>query len=96
MIIESDIVKRNAIDSKSNRTTIVGVMSKENSSNDTIFSVNPITFIVTEPKILATIEVRIKNPDGTLVSDDIVGKNNGFIFQIEQAIQPEEMTMEGI
>ena len=96
LIIESDIVKRNAIDSKSNRTTIVGVMSKENSSNDTIFSVNPITFIVTEPKILATIEVRIKNPDGTLVSDDIVGKNNGFIFQIEQAIQPEEMTMEGI
>ena len=96
LIIESDIVKRNAIDAKSNRTTIVGIMSKENSSNDTIFSVNPITFIVTEPKILATIEVRIKNPDGTLVSDDIVGKNNGFIFQIEQAIQPEEMTMEGI
>jgi hypothetical protein len=63
-------------------------MSKENATNDTIFSINPITFTVTEPKLLATIEVRIKNPDGNLASDDIVGKNNGFIFQIEKAIQP--------
>ena len=95
LIIESDIVKRNAKDAKSNDTTIVGIMSKENASNDTIFSVNPVTFVVTEPKLLSTIEVRIKNPDGTLVSDDVVGKNNAFIFQIEKAIAPNAMTMEG-
>jgi len=95
LIIESDIVKRNAKDAKSNDTTIVGIMSKENASNDTIFSVNPVTFVVTEPKLLATIEVRIKNPDGTLVSDDVVGKNNAFIFQVEKAIAPNAMTMEG-
>ena len=87
-LIESDIVKQNAKDANSCDTTIVGVMSKENATNDTIFSINPITFTVTEPKLLATIEVRIKNPDGNLASDDIVGKNNGFIFQIEKAIQP--------
>ncbi len=94
LVIESDIVKPNAKDSKSNQTTIVGIVSKENSSNDTLFHNTPIPFVVTQPKLLSTIEVRVRNPDGTLVSDDIVGKNNGFIFQIEKAIQPAAMSME--
>jgi len=93
LIIESDIVKANAKDAKSNETTIVGIISKENANNDTLFHNTPIPFIVTEPKLLSTIEVRIRNPDGTLVSDDIVGKNNGFIFQIEKPIAPSSMTM---
>ena len=87
LVIESDIVKTNAKDSNSNSTTIVGIMSKQNASNDTIYSVSPVSFIVTEPKLLSTIEVQIKNPDGTLVSDDVVGKNNGFVFQLEKAIE---------
>lgn len=91
LVIESDIVKTNAKDSNSNSTTIVGIMSKQNASNDTIYSVSPTTFIITEPKLLATIEVKIKNPDGTLVSDDVVGKNNGFVFQIERAIRVGEI-----
>ena len=95
LLIDSDIVKPNAKDANSNNSTIVGVMSKENASNDTIFSVNPVTFTVTEPKLLSTIQVMIRNPDGTLVSDEIVGKNNAFIFQIEKSIQPGAMTMEG-
>lgn len=95
LLIDSDIVKPNAKDANSNNSTIVGVMSKENASNDTIFSVNPVTFTVTEPKLLSTIQVMIRNPDGTLVSDDVVGKNNAFIFQIEQSIKPGNMTMEG-
>jgi hypothetical protein len=66
-------------------------MSKQNATNDTIFSVSPTTFINTEPRLLSTIEVRIKNPDGTLVSDDVVGQNNGFVFQIEKAIRVEEI-----
>ena len=93
LIIESDIVKPNAKDAKSNQTTIVGIISKENANNDTLFHNTPIPFTITEPKLLSTIEVRIRNPDGTLVSDDIVGKNNGFIFQIEKAIEPGAMTM---
>ena len=91
LVIESDIVKTNAKDSNSNSTTIVGIMSKENATNDTIFSVNPVTFINTEPRLLSTITVRILNPDGTLVSDDVVGKNNGFVFQIEKAIKIAEI-----
>ena len=87
LVIESDIVKPNAKDSNSNSTTIVGIMSKQNASNDTIYSVSPVSFIVTEPKLLSTIEVQIKNPDGTLVSDNVVGKNNGFVFQLEKAIE---------
>ena len=68
-------------------------MSKENASNDTIYSVDPITFVVTEPRLLASVEVKIKNPDGSLVSDDIVGKNNGFIFQIEKSIKPASIPL---
>ncbi len=93
-LIESDIVKRNAKDSNSNDTTIVAVMSKENATNDTIFSVNPITFTITEPKLLPSIEVRIKNPDGSLASSDIIGKNNGFVFQIEKSIKPATIPMQ--
>lgn len=93
-LIESDIVKRNAKDSNSNDTTIVAVMSKENATNDTIFSINPITFSITEPKLLASIEVRIKNPDGSLASSDIIGKNNGFVFQVEKSIKPATIPMQ--
>lgn len=93
-LIESDIVKRNAKDSNSNDTTIVAVMSKENATNDTIFSVNPITFTITEPKLLASIEVKIKNPDGSLASSDIIGKNNGFVFQVEKSIKPATIPMQ--
>ncbi len=95
LLISSDIVKTNAKDAKSNSSTIVGIMSKENASNDTLFSINPITFTVTEPKLLSTIEVKILNPDGTLVSDDIVGLNNGFIFQVEKAIEPAAIPLQG-
>jgi len=94
LILESDIVKTNAKDSNSTDVTIVGIVSKENSTNDTLFGVEPVEFTVTQPKLLATIEVRIKNPDGTLVSDDVVGKNNSFLFKIDKAIQPEKMTLE--
>jgi len=96
LIIESDIVKTNAKDAKSNSATIVGIMSKENASNDTIYSVDPITFTMTEPKLLASIEVKIRNPDGSLVSDEIVGKNCGFIFQVEKAIPVAEIPLQSI
>jgi hypothetical protein len=71
-------------------------MSKENASNDTIYSVDPITFTITQPKLLASIEVKIRNPDGSLVSDSVVGKNNGFVFQIEKAIQPASLPLMSI
>jgi len=96
LIIESDIVKSNAKDAQSNSSTIVGIMSKENASNDTIYSVDPISFTVTEPRLLASIEVKIKNPDGSLVSDNIIGKNNGFIFQIDKAIRPASIPLMSI
>jgi hypothetical protein len=62
-------------------------MSKENASNDTIFGAQPIDFIVTEPKLLSEITLYIKNPDGTLVNQDVIGKNSGFIIQISKAIK---------
>lgn len=95
LVIKSDIVKQNAIDSNSTATTIVGVVSKQNASNDTLYNtINTTEFTITQPKLLATIEVQIANPDGTIASDNVIGKNNSFMFKIEKAIQPSKMTLE--
>ena len=96
LVIESDIVRENAKDSLSTPTTIVGIVSKENAANDTIFSQNDYSFVVTEPRLLSTIEVRIKNPDGTLVSDSVIGKNSGFVFQVERALKPAAIPLQSI
>ncbi len=95
LVIKSDIVKTNAIDSNSTATTIVGIVSKQNASNDTLYNtINTTEFTVTQPKLLSTIEVEIANPDGTIASDSVIGKNNSFLFRIEKAIQPNSMTLE--
>jgi len=96
LVIESDIVKQNAKDSNSTPTTIVGIVSTENAQNDTIFSQSDYSFVVTEPRLLSTIEIFIKNPNGELVSDQIIGKNNGFVFSIEKAFRPAEMPLQSI
>jgi len=96
LVIESDIVKQNAKDSNSTPTTIVGIVSTENAQNDTIFSQSDYSFVVTEPRLLSTIEIFIKNPNGELVSDQIIGKNNGFVFQIEKAFKPASMPLQSI
>ena len=61
-------------------------MSKENASNDTIFGSDPIEFIVTEPRLLTDITIYIKNPDGTLAAEDVVGENSGFLIEITKPI----------
>ena len=66
-------------------------MSKENATNDTIFGAEPIDFTITEPKLLSDITLYIKNPDGTLADDSVVGKNCGFIIQITKPIKPQEV-----
>lgn len=91
LLIESDIVKPNFKDNKANWGNLLAVMSKENSSNDTIYGAQPIDFTVTEPRLLSDITLYIKNPDGTLASNDIVGKNSGFIIQISKAIPPQKL-----
>jgi len=94
LVIESDIVKENAKDSNAPPTTIVGIVSTVNAENDMIFSQSDFSFTITESRLLTSIEVRIKNPDGTLVSDDVIGKNNGFIFQLEQPLQPANIPLQ--
>ncbi len=91
LLIESDIVKPNFKDNKANFGNLLAIMSKENATNDTIFNANPIDFTVTEPRLLTDITIYIKNPDGTLASDNVVGKNNGFIIQIAKAIPPSKL-----
>ena len=92
-IIESDIVKPNYANSVGTKGTVVGIMSKENSTQDTLFSTEGIEFIMTEEKLLTEINIDIKNADGTRVPDEILGVNSGFIFMIEKAISPAEMGM---
>lgn len=90
-VIESDIVKPNYSNSIGTKGTVVGIMSKENSTQDTLFSTEGIEFIMTEDKLLTEINIDIKNPDGTRVPDEILGVDSGFIFMIEKAISPAEM-----
>jgi hypothetical protein len=86
LLIESDIIKPNFKDNKANLGNLLAVMSKENATNDTIFGADPIDFTVTEPRLLTDITIYIKNPDGTLAADNVVGVNNGFLIQIAKPI----------
>ena len=88
LVIESDIVNINYKDSRAQWGNILGIMTKENSTNDTLFGAGEIEFTVTEPKLLSDINIFIKNPDGTLASNDVIGVNNAFIIQIEKPINP--------
>tara|TARA_R110002020_G_scaffold307380_2_gene523212 strand:+ start:2701 stop:5361 length:2661 start_codon:yes stop_codon:yes gene_type:complete len=91
LLIESDIIKPNFKDVRAGWGNLLGIMSKENATNDTIFGAEPIDFTITEPKLLSDITLYIKNPDGTLADDSVVGKNCGFIIQITKPIKPQEV-----
>lgn len=92
-LIHSDIIKRNGFDANSEPMNLIGVMSKENSSNDTIFSVEGVENIVTEEKLMTELTIEIKNTDGTIVPNDIIGADSGFIILIEKAIAPDTMPL---
>tara|TARA_R110002020_G_scaffold125423_1_gene282666 strand:- start:7151 stop:9865 length:2715 start_codon:yes stop_codon:yes gene_type:complete len=91
LLIESDIIKPNFKDVRADWGNLLGIMSKENATNDTIFGAEPIDFTITEPRLLSDITIYIKNPDGTLADDRVVGKNCGFIIQITKPIKPQEV-----
>ena len=91
LLIESDLVKPNFKDNLANYGNLLAIMSKENATNDTIFGADPIDFTVTEPRLLTDITIYIKNPDGTLAADDVVGPNNGFLIQIAKAIPVQKL-----
>ena len=91
LLIESDLVKPNFKDNKANLGNLLAIMSKENATNDTIFGADPIDFTVTEPRLLTDITIYIKNPDGTLAADDVVGQNNAFLIQIAKPIPVQKL-----
>ena len=95
-LITSDIIKPNGLDNDGNPMNLIGIMSKENSSNDTIYSVNGIPNIITESKLVTELSVEIRNPDNTLVPDSIVGKASGFVLLLEKAIEPSKMEVKSI
>ena len=45
-------------------------------------------FIIKQPMLLDRFHIKVVNPDGTDVSDDILKQNSGFIFVIERAVNP--------
>ena len=96
-LIHSNIIKPNGLDSNGESMNLLGVMSKQNSSNDTIYSVDGVENTNTEEKVLTQIEMVIKNSDGTIVPDSVIGKNSGFIIMIEKNISPEtDITMASV
>jgi hypothetical protein len=95
-LITSDIVKPNGLDANGDPMNLIGVMSKENSSNDTLYSVDGIPNIITEERLVSQLSVEIRNPDNSLVPDTIIGKASGFILMIEKAINPNLMAVKSI
>lgn len=83
-VIESDIVSTNYLDVYSNKNSVVGFISKENSEADTIFSTEGIPFTISQSRSLDSIKIRVLNPDGTDTSDEVVQKNSAFIFIVER------------
>jgi hypothetical protein len=95
-LITSDIVKPNGLDANGDPMNLIGVMSKENSSNDTIYSVDGIPNIITEEKLVSELSIEVRNPDNSLVPDSIIGKSSGFILMVEKAINPNVMEVNSI
>jgi hypothetical protein len=83
-VIQSDIVPANYLDVYGNKNNVVGFVSKENSTADTIFSVEAIPFTVSQERMLNSISVRVLNPDGTEPDDEILKTNSAFIFMIDR------------
>ena len=88
-VIMSDIIPNNYLDPKASKKTAIGFITKENSQNDIIFSTDAIDFTITQPKILSKFSIKVTNPDGSDVSDDVLNVNSAFIFVIEKNRQPE-------
>lgn len=86
-IIESDIIKNNYIDALGNYNSVIGVISLENSNQDTLFSTVGIDFTLLEQKILSSITIRVSNPDGSNIPNNIINQNSAFIFIIQKNIQ---------
>jgi hypothetical protein len=81
-IIKSNIIQNNYYDVKSNKSSIIGLINFNFVSNDTIFSTEGIEFPITQDTILNEITMELTNPDGSPVSEQILGKNSGFLIQI--------------
>ncbi len=83
-LVESNIIPQNYDDPRGNPCSIVGFISKENSTSDTLFSTEGLEFTIKNSVILNEIIVRVLNPDGTVVEDNVVQDASGFIFLIER------------
>jgi hypothetical protein len=95
-LITSDIIKPNGLDANGDPMNLLGIMSKENSSNDTIYSVDGVSNIITEEKLVSELSIEVRNPDNTLVPDTIIGKSSGFILMVEKAINTNTMEVKTI
>lgn len=87
-LVESDIISNNYLDPIGSKGTVIGIVDKQNSSSDTIYSTEGIDFTIKQPTILSRFTIRVTNPDGSDVSDDILKQSSGFIFIIERAVNP--------
>ncbi len=95
-LITSDLIKPNGLDANGDPMNLLGIMSKENSSNDTIFSVDGVPNIITEKKMVSELSIEVRNPDNSLVPDSIIGQASGFILMVEKAINPNVMEVKSI
>ena len=88
-IVQSNLITNNYYDVKSNKSSIIGLINFNFVSNDTIFSTEGIEFPITQDRILNQITIKLTNPDGSPVSEDLLSKNSGFLIQILRNLEEE-------
>lgn len=85
-IVESDIVRNNYLDVIGNSRSVVGIISLENTNQDTLYGTEGLEFTYNNNQLIKSINVRLTNPDGTDIPNSIINKNSSFIFIIEKPL----------
>jgi hypothetical protein len=83
-IIASDIIPANYYDAFGDKSTCIGIVSKRESTNDTLFGDSYFTFQVRQKTKISNFTVKVLNPDGTDVDNTILDDESGFIFLIQR------------
>lgn len=82
IIIHSNLIPNNYKSASYDGGSILGIASFEFSQLDTLFGQDEIPFTIQQSKTLHQVFLRLTWPDGTDITNDIIGAESGFILKI--------------
>lgn len=87
IIIHSNLIPNNYKSASYDGGSILGIASFEFSQLDTLFAQDEIPFTIQQTKALHQVFLRLTWPDGTDITNDIIGAESGFIIKILRPMQ---------